>query len=351
MPIRVIQWTTGPIGRAALREAIENPELDLVGVFVHSEDKVGVDAGTLVGLPPTGILATNDKARIVALDADAVIHAASKAVGTDTSAEDIEALLTSGKSVISTMSYTHVPTVSQDVHERFQRACAAGGSRFLAAGEHPGFMFERLAVGLTLLSQRVDRITVQEFVDCSHMPQKEMLVDLMGMGKQPEEITTESPVFRSMSVEFEQSLAAAADALGLRIDEIRAEIRTAVGKADVVLPVATLPAGTVVGQILTWTAYHAGEPTLVAEEYWTCTADIPEWELALDGHTVRVIIEGAPRMNLELSVDLAPLPELGDLSGGVVAVAMTAVRAIPYVLRAQPGIVVPEIFGAYRWPS
>jgi hypothetical protein len=28
---------------------------------------------------------------------------------------------------------------------------------------------------------------------------------------------------------------------------------------------------------------------------------------------------------------------------------MTAVRAIPYVLRAPPGVVVPEVFGAYRW--
>jgi hypothetical protein len=25
-------------------------------------------------------------------------------------------------------------------------------------------------------------------------------------------------------------------------------------------------------------------------------------------------------------------------------------RAVPYVLAAPPGIVVPSIFGAYRWP-
>ena len=30
---------------------------------------------------------------------------------------------------------------------------------------------------------------------------------------------------------------------------------------------------------------------------------------------------------------------------------MTAVRAIPYVLAAPPGVVIPPVFGAYRWPD
>lgn len=59
--------------------------------------------------------------------------------------------------------------------------------------------------------------------------------------------------------------------------------------------------------------------------------------------------EGAPNMTLELVVDTNPVAELGNVSGGYIAVAMSAIRAIPYVLKAPPGIVVPEIFGAYRW--
>lgn len=352
MRIRVIQWATGPIGAAELRELITNPAFELVGVFVYSADKVETDAGALVGLPPTGVLATNDKAKILALDADVVLHAASKAFGIDSSLEDILALLASGKNVISTTSYTHIPTLGKQAYERFEQACAQGKSRFLAAGEHPGFMFERLAVSLTALSQRIDTIVVQEFVDCSHVTQPEMLTNLMGMGKQPEQISTDSPVFRSMSVEFEQSLAAAAHALGLRIDEIRTDIKTALASKDVVMSCTTLPAGTVAGQILRWTAYHNGIPVLVAEEYWTCTKDLLEWNIpAHGGHTVRVFIKGAPNLSLELNVDLSRHPELGGASGGAVAVAMSAVRAIPDVLAAPPGIVIPKIFGAYRWPT
>jgi len=347
--IRVIQWATGPVGSIQLAEVIDNPEFDLVGVFVYSPDKVGVDAGTLVGRPDTGVLTSDDKDTILDLDADVVLHAASKAYGFEANTDDIVALLEAGKSVITVTSYAHLPTLGPGVYERVQRACQAGDSRFYPAGEHPGFMLEKLAVGLTALSQRVDKITVQQFVDCSHVPEERMLVDLMGMGKPPEEISIDSPAFRAVSTQSEQAMGAAADALGVTIDEIRHVIRTAVSPEDVKLQCATLPAGTVVGQILSWTAYHDGEPVLVVEEYWTCTADIPEWDLALDGHVVRVQVDGVPNIAAEVRVDTGPVAEFGNISGGYVAVGISAVRAIPYVLEAPPGVVVPEIFGAYRW--
>ena len=105
---RVIQWATGPVGSVQLAEVIDNPEFDLVGVFVYSPDKVGVDAGALVGRPDTGIVATNDKAAILALDADVVLHSASKAYGFDANTDDIVALLETGKSVITVTSYMRI---------------------------------------------------------------------------------------------------------------------------------------------------------------------------------------------------------------------------------------------------
>ena len=348
---RVVQWATGAVGGAQLRAVIDDPELELVGLFVYSPEKAGVDAGTLVDRAPTGVVATGDKAEIVALDADVVLHAASKGFPVNTNTDDIVALLESGKNVITTTSYNHLPTFDPDVAERIEAACRASGTRFHAAGEHPGFMFERLATSLTALCQRVDRITVQEFVDCSGLTEPKMLIELMGMGKQPEEISVASQMFRAVSVQYEQALAAAADTLRLEIDEIRHEIRTAVVDHDVAVACGTLPAGSVVGQILSWSAYHDGEATLVAEEYWTCTS-IPEWNLGTDDQfLVRVLIEGAPGITVDLHVDRAPIPDFGDVSGGHLAVAMSAVRAVPYVLAAAPGVVVPAIFGAYRWPA
>ncbi|MBV9412320.1 MAG: dihydrodipicolinate reductase, partial [Acidimicrobiia bacterium] len=51
MPYKVIQWATGNVGLHALRGILEHPELELVGLLVHSPEKAGRDAGELVGLP------------------------------------------------------------------------------------------------------------------------------------------------------------------------------------------------------------------------------------------------------------------------------------------------------------
>ena len=44
---RVIQWATGTVGKVALKHFIENPTIELVGVYVTNPEKVGKDAGEL----------------------------------------------------------------------------------------------------------------------------------------------------------------------------------------------------------------------------------------------------------------------------------------------------------------
>lgn len=350
MTIRVIQWATGPVGAAQLREIIDDPELELAGVFAYNPAKVGVDAGTLVSRPTTNIAVTNDRSAILALDADVVLHAASKASGNDANTDDIVDLLASGKNVITTTSYNHLRTYGAEAEQRITFACKQSGVRFHAAGEHPGFMFERLAVTLTGLSQRVDKITVTEFVDCSAVSEKTMLVDLMGMGKAPSEITVEAPIFRALAKQYEQSLSATADMLGLTIDAIHPAVQTATIDHPVPVAFGALAAGTVVGQKLSWTACRGDQPVLVAEENWTVTNDVADWAgIPHLQFLVRIRVDGSPPLRLDLTIDNDPVAELIGSSGGQLAVAMTAVRAIPYVLLAAPGVVTAPVFGAYRW--
>src|SRR4051812_44902832 len=74
---RVVVWSTGGIGSIAIRAIHQRPNLDLVGVWVHSEDKVGRDAGELANGEPIGLAATNDADALIALKPDCVIYAAS----------------------------------------------------------------------------------------------------------------------------------------------------------------------------------------------------------------------------------------------------------------------------------
>ncbi|MDT5016156.1 MAG: hypothetical protein QOD39_2316, partial [Mycobacterium sp.] len=56
---RVIQFSTGNVGRHALRSIIERPDLELVGVHANGVQKVGRDAAELCGLDvPSGVVAT-----------------------------------------------------------------------------------------------------------------------------------------------------------------------------------------------------------------------------------------------------------------------------------------------------
>jgi hypothetical protein len=75
MGLRVIQWATGGVGRAAIEGILDHPELELAGCLVYSDDKDGRDAGELIGRGPVGVTATKDVEAILALDADCVVYA------------------------------------------------------------------------------------------------------------------------------------------------------------------------------------------------------------------------------------------------------------------------------------
>jgi hypothetical protein len=59
-PQRVVVWSTGGIGSIAIRTINARPDLDLVGVWVHSTDDVARDAGELANGEPIGLATTGD---------------------------------------------------------------------------------------------------------------------------------------------------------------------------------------------------------------------------------------------------------------------------------------------------
>ena len=52
--IRVIQWATGTVGIHAVPAIVAHPQLELAGLWVHSDSKAGRDAGELCGGPSAG---------------------------------------------------------------------------------------------------------------------------------------------------------------------------------------------------------------------------------------------------------------------------------------------------------
>lgn len=100
MSLKVIQWATGVVGRAAIQYVITHPQLELVGCWVHSADKDGVDAGELAGGEAIGILATTDIDALVALEAGCVMYSP---IMPDESI--VCRLLESGKNVVTPLGW------------------------------------------------------------------------------------------------------------------------------------------------------------------------------------------------------------------------------------------------------
>src|SRR5215831_3361183 len=130
MPYRVIQWSTGNVGKLALRGIINHPELELVGLWVHGADKVGRDAGELCGIAPVGVKATNDTDALLALDADCVSYTATGDLRPAEAVDDMCRILASGKNVVATsvVPLVYPPAADPSIVARLEAACRAGGT-------------------------------------------------------------------------------------------------------------------------------------------------------------------------------------------------------------------------------
>ena len=146
-PIRVVQWATGGVGRAAMEGVLSHPDLELVGCWVHSADKHGKDVGEILGTDPVGVAATTSAEEILALDADCVVY--SPLVPND---DEVVALLRSGKSVVTPVGWIY-PDPAKVV--AIEAACAEGGSTLHGTGIHPGGITERFPLMISAVSARV----------------------------------------------------------------------------------------------------------------------------------------------------------------------------------------------------
>jgi hypothetical protein len=96
--LRVVQWTTGKSGRAAVRGMVGHPVLHLVGCFAYTAEKVGRDVGELCGIRPIGVIATDDIEALLALKPDCVSYMPYRP-----NFDHLVRILESGANVVTTM--------------------------------------------------------------------------------------------------------------------------------------------------------------------------------------------------------------------------------------------------------
>ncbi|HVV37273.1 MAG TPA: hypothetical protein VHC63_11765 [Acidimicrobiales bacterium] len=324
-PLRVVQWTTGNVGERSVRAITQRADLELVGVYAWSPDKVGRDIG--------GVAATNDVDALLALKPDCIVY---NPMWSNT--DELVRILEAGVNVVSTAAFITGGKSPGD-RDRIAKACDAGGASMFGTGISPGFV-ELLAIASAGVCDRIDKVTVFEAADTTlyDSPATEIRAGFA----QP----IDSPDLAAMAAEgtgvFGEAVALLGDALGVTFDEIVCDTRFSQTTEDVVMESWTIKAGHVAGMVVRWLGRVGGrdvvELNMKWRKGWTLEPDLPIEEL---GH--KIVIEGQPTITTR--VEFMPPPDFAATSFadfmqlGHIMTAVPAINAIASVVAAPPGIV------------
>ena len=337
MKRRVIQWATGAMGKTCLRAIIDHPEMELVGLFVYGDDKVGRDAGDIARRPTTGVIATRSIEDILALDADVVVHCARLAPPYGSHDAEILRLLASGKNVISINGYSRSKHWQGERLAALEAACLEGGATLMAAGLNPGYVAEQLAVVATGVCSALDHIEVVESVDCRVVRNPDYVFRVLGFGSDPAAVDPNDETWgpaSSLNGMYAEVLSAMAEHLGLTLQGVETDHRVFAATEPLSIAAGQIAQGTISHVNWRWHGLVEGLRRLTMSIHWYMeTTHLPE----ADPPLWKIHIQGQP--GVKISIDMEKREgDTSPTSAEQIGVAGAVINAIPLVCAAPPGL-------------
>ena len=334
-PYRVVQWTTGNVGKSSVEALAKNPNYELVGCYAWSKDKAGQDVGELVGIDPLGVAATNDVDALLALKPDVVVY---NPMWIDV--DELTRILAAGVNVVSSASFITGHNLGAG-RDRIEDACRRGNSTMFGSGVSPGFA-DLLAIVAASACDRVDKVTIAESADTTFYdsPATEIPV---GFGT-PIDDPQLPPMASQGTAVFAEAVRLVADSLGVELDEVVCEAEYAKTTEDLDLGSWTIKAGCVAGVFASWQGRVGGKTVVDLNVRWRKGQTLdPDWKL--DGDGWKITVDGRPTVNMQ--VGFLPPPDFIEKAEtiadfmvlGHIMTAMPPIHAIPAVVAAPPGIV------------
>jgi 4-hydroxy-tetrahydrodipicolinate reductase len=335
MTYRVIQWATGTVGIHAVPAIAEHPDLELAGLWVHSDSKAGRDAGEICGVDPVGVMATQDMdALLYDTEADCICYTANSDVRPDGVIDDICRMLAAGKNVVNT---SYVPLLYPKaagigVHDRLQAACIEGGTSFYSSGIDPGYGNVGVTVGALALCKEVRTIRMQEIVNYATWDNPFTMFEIMGFGKAD---TSSSLLLAagSTALAWGPVVELVASSFGIELDGVTEWHEVIRADEDFEIAAGKIEQGTISGMRFQIRGMVGDEAKIVVEHVTRLRdGDAPEWP---QGSGYKIDITGEPNVHLELELS----SDRGDHNhAGCLATAMHVINAIPLVVDAEPGV-------------
>jgi len=336
--LRVAVWSTGGVGAIAVRAVARRPDLELAGVWVHSAEKLGVDAGILAGAEPLGVAATHDVDALVASGLDCVCYAASDGAGAAAAIDDYVRLLAAGVDVVtvSTPGLVFPPAFDGGARRRLEEAARSGGATLYASGIEPGFAGDQLPLTLLTMSAAVRSVRAQEIFLYDRYPVTFTMFEVFGFGRP----LSHTPI---MALDGVQSgtwgpvVRMVAHGLGVELDGVRETYEREVTPRRLEVASGTIEAGTVGAVRMATIGVVRGRDAITVEHVNRMAPDLaPHWPTAERDGTYRVLVDGDPSLRCDLVIGATPESASAE---GMIATTMRLVNAIPAVHAAPPGLV------------
>lgn len=335
MTVRVVQWTTGSVARQTVRAIQARDDLELVGAFAHSPEKVGRDVAELCGLEgATGVRATDDVAALLALVPDCVVY-----TPLHFDVDEACRLLEAGANVVTTSEFLSGRSLGASDRGRLRDAALVGGASIFGSGMNPGFgqLLTAVASGISL---DVRKVTMTESVDVSLFAADANMGPL-GWGRPAGDPGHAADIEAATAV-FAEGIDVLAAMLGFERGEVepRCTVELAVATHDLDLPGRPIAEGCVAGIDLRWEGMVGDRSVIELHQRWVMGRDIePAWTAE---HAYLIEIDGDPQVRLRLELlpdqDIATLTP-GDIHAiGMRITGLPIVNAIPAVCAAAPGI-------------
>jgi len=333
---RVAQWATGVVGSASLRGIARHPKLELVGVKVYSDAKVGRDAGDIAGIPATGIIATQRVDEIVALAPDCVIYCP-----LPWDLGEMCRLLEAGIHLITPCPYWFPFVQNPSVAQEITTACRKGQVNFHASGCNPGGIAERFPLTFTGWCNRIDRIKMTECGDCSTYSSEGVMRNLMNLGRTPKE-ASENPLKAMLARSWYEPIDMIAAGLGSEVVSYEAKHDFILAAEPIETAVGIIEPGTIALNNYQHIGMTREGTEIIQEQIWyvddisqsrlQSKMQIPResgWRIALEGD-----------VNLNIDVDFpSELTQDQRVAQGLSTTAFHMVNAVPIVCEAaNPGM-------------
>lgn len=295
--------------------------MTLVGCYAWSADKVDRDVGELCGIDPVGVMATDNVDALLALEPDCVVYTPYRP---DT--DHLVRILESGSNVVTSMYQLTGRGYGEDAYERIIAAADHGRASLYASGTYPGYV-GTVALALTAVSTRIERVTMLESVDLRGYA-NEPMYRAMGIDRDPADPEAATLIAAACG-SFRDQVSVMAHALALELDEIRFHADFAVADIDTDFGFMTVGAGRVAAIRGTIAGWAGGHSRIECRSVWKLgERTTPDWPVE---HGYVIDIEGTPSLRARI--------EPGAQWSGSTSTALPLVNAIPAVCTAPPGIV------------